>query len=260
MQAASAVELIMEAGFMFDNVADEQEEKDCALTPAEELALAITLLGCGAAVAQEAAYKSERQGHALESVLQIHINCIAACGGQFLDAFLQRSEGATTDDSLRMTYLKSGSLGKLAAEFGASIACDDEETIRGFGEFGFNLFTYMQLVDDLRDALPADGPAMDLMQGKKTLPLVFFRNRMAEAHSAADDGIMRDNRREASADFRCQFEASGAKIFCAIVAETYLNRAKSNLTSLRYKLTTVERLERLVGTLEINPQEVLAAL
>ncbi len=51
-----------------------------------------------------------------------------------------------------MTSLKAGSLGRFAAGLGASMATDDPEIVDLCGDFGFNLFTYLQLVDDLRDA------------------------------------------------------------------------------------------------------------
>ena len=44
---AAGVEMQMEAAYMFDGVADGEEESRDELSPAEELALAITLLYCG---------------------------------------------------------------------------------------------------------------------------------------------------------------------------------------------------------------------
>ena len=47
LRAATAVELVIEASFMFDNVADQEADREHGLSASEELALAITILGCG---------------------------------------------------------------------------------------------------------------------------------------------------------------------------------------------------------------------
>ena len=47
LQAASAVELQMEAAYLFDAVADGDIQPEQGLTPAEVLALAIAILTCG---------------------------------------------------------------------------------------------------------------------------------------------------------------------------------------------------------------------
>ena len=101
-------------------------------------------------------------------------------------------DAVTASDALGMTALKAGGLGELAAVFGASLATDDTETVRLFGELGFNLFTYAQLVDDLRDAFPSQGSSSDWEQGKKTLPLLFFRNSLREKRLdvRTHDGMM----------------------------------------------------------------------
>lgn len=256
IRAATAVELIMEAGFMFDNVADDEVDTSGGITSAQELALAITLLSCGVAAAHELASSGAITGNGFQSVLQIQINSVAACAGQFLDAYLQKSENTTTEESLNMTTLKSGSIGKLAGEFSAGVACNDPDIVEKFGEFGFNLFTYLQLVDDLRDAVPSHGPATDLLQGKKTLPLVYFFNSLDNADAGSNSVMVPDDPEQPSAEFRRQFATSGSSNFCAIVAEAYLNRAKSTLSSLRDRLTSVECLERLVSSLEFTTEEI----
>lgn len=174
VQAAAAVELQMNAAYMFDNVADDECASEDGLSVAEELALAIAALSCGSAAACHTAQEAGAKKSALDRLVEFHGNFIGACGGQFLDAYMEKRDVSTTEEALNMTFRKSGSLGRFAATFGAGIATDDQLILGLLGEFGFNLFTYLQLIDDLRDACPADGLMRDLMQGKKTVPLVFF--------------------------------------------------------------------------------------
>ena len=144
-----------------------------------------------------------------------------------------------------MTFLKSGSLGRFAAEFGALLATGDPETIRIFGDFGFNLTTYLQLVDDVADACPNGHGDGDIAQGKKTLPLVFFHNSLLQSHP--EDGGIAASRQNTLV--REEFEESGAADFGAIVAEAFLNRAKSNLANLHGRVKETNGLEEYVDSL-----------
>lgn len=262
IRAAVAVEIHMQSAYMFDNIADCDLDPGCDLSPAEELALAIGLLSCGQATVCEAAYAAGLCGTRLQSLLRLTSDCASACcAGQFLDAHLERRPRTTTDEALKMTSSKAGSFGRFAASLGASMATDDEELLRTCGDLGFNLFTYFQLLDDLRDACLPEGQQSDLMRHKKTLPVVFFQNSLAER--CADglssimplDGVFRNSRELIQA-----FKASEAQCFCAIVAEAFLNRARSNLSAIKKRAATVGNLERFICSFEINPKEVVACL
>ncbi len=259
IQAAVAVELHMQAAYMFDNVADHDKGPDNDLSPAEELALAIGLLSCGQATTAEAAYAAGKHGSDLRLLLQWTGHCASCCcAGQFLDAHLEKRHSATTEEALKMTSFKAGSLGRFATGLGASIATDDPDVVSLCGEFGFNLFTYLQLIDDLRDACPAQDSQRDIMRHKKTLPLVFFHNSLIEEHSGVVCSIIPSKVCEgAKASTWQRFESSGALVFGAITAEAFLNRAKSNLADIKNRLGTVGELERFVRSFEISPQEVV---
>ncbi len=256
LKGAAAVEMEAEAAFMFDAVADRQTDPD-GLDPAEELALAIALLNCGAAVACEAVGLAGNDGCGHEALLLVHGSYAQAAAGQFLDARLPGEVAVTTDDALRMTALKGGSLGRLAAGLGAALATTDRKIVALCSEFGANLFTYLQLVDDLRDAFPEEGEALDLLQRKMTVPLVFWYNSLPHAQSLHGSGIIAE-RRSPGPELREQFRASGAELFGAIVAEAYLNKARENLAALKGLLCRVERLEHLVHSVQIFPGNLAA--
>ena len=260
IQAAVAVELHMQAAYMFDNVADRDRGPSDDLSPAEELALAIGLLSCGQAAAGEVAYTAGLDDSGLRLLLQWSRKCASSCcAGQFLDAYLEKRSLATTEEALKMTSLKAGSLGRFATGLGARVATEDPEIVSLCGEFGFNLFTYFQLADDLRDACPAQDLQRDLTRHKKTLPLVFFHNSLAERNPGVVCSIIPPEAwGKTGADVCQEFEASGARIFGAIVAEAFLNRAKSNLAGIKSRLGTVGNLEYFVRSFEISPQEVIA--
>jgi geranylgeranyl pyrophosphate synthase len=249
----------MQAAYLFDNVADQDKSRSDDLTSAEELALAIGLLSCGQSALYEAAFAAGRHGAGLRSLLRWAGDCAVKCSnGQFLDAHLEKQTMVTTEEALSMTSLKAGSLGRFAAGLGASMATDDSDIVDLSGEFGFNLFTYLQLVDDLRDACEANGLQGDLMQHKKTLPVVFFHNSLTRSNPEVDCCIIpSEESQEAKADTWQGFESSGSRLFGAIAAEAFLNRAKSALAGIKDRVGTVENLERILRSFEITPQEVV---
>jgi geranylgeranyl pyrophosphate synthase len=259
IQAAAAVELHMQAAYLFDHVADHDESPNDGLTPAQELAVAIALLNCGQSVMHEAAFSAGLSGPALRSLLHWAADCARkCCTGQFLDAYLEKQPSATVDESLKMTSLKAGSLGRFAAGLGARMATVDPDVVEMCGDFGFNLFTYFQLLDDLRDASPEDGMRRDLAQHKKTLPVVFFCNSQAERNRGVGCSIIpQETRNVAAPDTAQDFDSAGTRVFGAVVAEVFLNRAKTRLTEIKSRLGTVGNLECVVRPFEISPQEVV---
>ena len=178
---------------MFDHVGDQEVDPQYGISPAEELALAIALLSIGIAAAYRAEHELCPSGLSTEYPLRtFFLSFVNACAGQFLDTRMGMSESASADDALNMTSLKSGSLGRLVAGFGASLGTNDPDVIAKFEEFGFNLFTYLQLIDDIRDASSPDGGDSDLTRNKKTIPLVFFYNALADVRTGKDDATIPD--------------------------------------------------------------------
>jgi len=255
--AAAAVELQMGAASIFDDVADRDVAANGGPTPAEAIPLAITLLSCGSAAACRAVQHLATDEARQRSLMHFYRDSVASCGGQFLDARFETQEAITVEDALEMTSMKSGSLGRFAAAFSASIAETDEEMAGAFGDFGFDLFTYAQLVDDVRDAFAQAAGTSDLSRNKKTVPLVFFRSqRTREGRSRAKMGALPDG---VSGHPRQEVHRSEAHLYGAIVAEAYLNRAKRRLARLKARHLAVQGLERLVQSLEFSPQATIAA-
>lgn len=235
--AAAAVELQMESASLFDDIADRPDRG----ARAEDLALAIALLTAGTAAAAEATSEADDPPDAMR-----HFGRATgrACAGQFLDAALGRRGGATLEESLRMTGLKSGSLGTFAAGFAARLAGADAEGTAMFEQFGCNLFTFAQLVDDQRDAF-APGAVSDLALDKATLPVVYHLRCVANRPSEIDSDA---------------YDSSAASAFTAILALTYLGRARSELHLLEQRGYASGVLGRLLASMESDAAETLGAV
>ena len=91
-----------------------------------------------------------------------------------------------------------------------------------------------------------------------TVPLVFFYNNCFKA-SDPEPGASATRDPGLDGSVREQFELSGARAFCAIVATAFLNRARDDLADLRREHGNVDRLEDLVDSLEVTAEPILAA-
>lgn len=251
---AASVELQMEAANLLDNLADEGGGSDAVDDYALELALAITLLECGASTACQSFHNPGSHRKGIEAVREAHMACVEACGGQYLDATLASCDSASTDQALEMTCLKSGGLGRFAAGLGARAATKDSHLVSLFESLGFNAFTFAQLVDDLRDACHSGAPGDDLSNSKKTVPLAFFSNdrlsvtRTHERCTMTAEGPQTWN----------AYAHSAGHLFGAVVAEAFLARTKATLAHLKDQRCEVDHLEDFVRRLEGDFHAALA--
>lgn len=236
--AAAAVELLMQSASVFDDISDGQ----AGGSHAEDLALALALLTAGTATASEATSCSPDPVGAMRHF------CVAsgeACAGQFLDARLERRGSATADESLEMTRLKSGSLGRFAAGFAARLAGAEPEALDMFERFASDLFSFAQLVDDQRDARPPVGDS-DLARSKATLPVVFYLR-------GASDAML--SRQTCDA-----YLSSGASTYTAIIALAYLARARAELRLLADRGYAIADLGRVLESVDSSAAETLGAV
>lgn len=251
ISGAAAVEMCMEAAFMFDSIADQDRDDIHTLSYPEELALALTLTSCGSSKATEAALLSGMD--CSKALSHFFVSFSSASAGQFLDAAFEKSGRVSIKKALSMTLLKSGSLGEFSSGFGASIATEDTRMIKLFNLFGFNLLTYMQLVDDLKDALQPSGQKSDLLRRKKTVPTVFFLESPENGSHPENDIMPKTSNFDGLLK---SFDDSGARLFTAVVAEMYLNKSKSNLSDLAGLGVNTKDLENFVKSVEFTPEEL----
>jgi geranylgeranyl pyrophosphate synthase len=251
--AAAAVELQTQAAFLFDNVADFELLDDVGY--GAELALAIALSECASCVACEALSISELAGSAgRDALISFHRSCVGACAGQLLDALFEGRDDVTAREALEMTLFKSGNFGRLAAGFGARLAAADAEVVADLEELGRSLFTFAQLIDDLRDACSTDLDD-DWARGKKTVPLAFFHERCECPLLPSNHDMMRLSR-----DARHRYRTGEAPLFGALVAEAFFERARRTLERLRGKPCKVMELDRLVESLDRSFSSVLRSI
>jgi len=89
----------------------------------------------------------------------------------------------TIEEYFIMCRLKTGSLARLAAEIGAYAAGAAEETARKFGEAAEKLGIGFQILDDVKNlttGIPGKMRGDDVVEGKKSLPVLLFLTKFPE--------------------------------------------------------------------------------
>jgi geranylgeranyl diphosphate synthase, type I len=104
--------------------------------------------------------------------------CVALCEGQYLDIWMAEHDDALSVDLyFDMIGRKTAALIAASIEAGAVLATEDEEVIRRYRNFGWDLGIAFQLNDDLlgiwgRELSTGKEPT-DVPRKKKTLPVIY---------------------------------------------------------------------------------------
>ena len=127
--------------------------------------------------------------------------------GQLNEHFMSNQWGQTREQYMERIYKKTGSLFATAAESGALLSGADEGTVRAIREFGSNLGTAFQVVDDILDfegtAAEIGKPVgSDLASGVLTLPALLLVERYPEKNPvvAVCEGVDREANLEQAVD------------------------------------------------------------
>ena len=104
--------------------------------------------------------------------------CVALTEGQYLDMSFEERLDVTVEEYLRMIQGKTAALMGLSAKLGALLAGAPAKVIGHFHRFGERLGVAFQIEDDILgiwgdEALTGKSAASDILQKKKTLPVVY---------------------------------------------------------------------------------------
>ena len=105
--------------------------------------------------------------------------------GQATDIFWHRNISFVpeTDEYYVMCSMKTGSLARFSAELGAYAAGAPEEAARQFGEAAEKLGIGFQILDDVKnltEGIPGKNRGDDIVEGKKSLPVLLYLNKFPE--------------------------------------------------------------------------------
>jgi len=176
--------------------------------------------------------------------------CLALCEGQYLDIWMaEHDDGLSVELYFDMIGRKTAALIAASIEAGAVLATEDEEVIRRYRAFGWDLGIAFQLNDDL---LGIWGPQhstgkepTDVPRKKKTLPVIYAYEHATPADRARLVGLYANGalNPEHIAEIVAILERAGARDYTRDQALLHRDRALASLDA--------------AGTIEREPRERL---
>ncbi len=172
--AAAAIEMLMAAGDLMDDVQDGEGpdvyDRHTVGEALEVISLLLLLCHRQIAMVAEVGIPPTRVLRALRTLDELGILAIR---GQDLDVRLESATGVSTELALECTQLKAASLTRCATEIGAVLGTDEEEIVTLLARFGWHFGVVAQLMNDISAVWPNNDTKSDLRLRKKTLPVVF---------------------------------------------------------------------------------------
>lgn len=176
---------------------------------------------------EELGVSAERIFHAGKLLDQ---TCLSLCEGQYTDLQFQDQSEVTLSEYQLMIKNKTASAFRCAFEMGAVIAEGRSVRSEIFGSIGIELGLAYQIIDDVLDIWggveTGKQIAIDLQQGKKSLPIVYGLNH----HDSRQSEILRDfynnDLQESNiAEVVSLLNSIGAREFCMDQAELHWDKA-----------------------------------
>jgi geranylgeranyl pyrophosphate synthase len=243
LPAAAALQLLMAAGDVFDDVedADSSESLSARYGSAIALNVANTLI-----TVAEAAF-TRLKGRGVDDCIIVRamdvVNsyCTTACAGQHLDLSLTSRIDVSEDIYIRVTSMKSASQVECACHIGALLATADQELINTFTIFGHNLGMAAQIANDIQGI----NRGSDIVKQKITLPVIYaLTQAQGEARNQLELAFRKPYEHVLDlAQIRDLLFRTGAIHYAMIKMESYKQRALDTLSEAEGAGVSVEHLK-----------------
>jgi geranylgeranyl diphosphate synthase type I len=183
LPAAAAVELVHNFSLVHDDIEDNSDKRRGRTTVWKKWGLAQgTNAGDGLFVLSNLALTDLEAGYPAPIILRaakiLHATCLDLTRGQFLDISYEDRTDLTVDDYWPMVSGKTAALIAACCHLGALFGGADEARQEAYRAFGHYLGLAFQVQDDILgiwgdEALTGKSAASDLVEGKKSLPVLF---------------------------------------------------------------------------------------
>ncbi|MFC2017139.1 polyprenyl synthetase family protein [Chloroflexota bacterium] len=243
LPAAAALQFLMAAGDVFDDVEDADSSE--SLSSKYGLAVATNVATTLLILAERAIGQLKAKG--VEDCIIIRVMKMVnsfyttACAGQHLDLSLT-SEMATSEDIyLQVIGMKSASQIECACHIGALLAEASQQLIHTFAMFGHNVGMVAQISNDIQGITRG----RDLMKRKITMPIIYAltqtggqtRNRLESIFFKQSESTLDP------AQIRSLLFRIGAMHYATVKMEFYRQRASDILAEVEQAGASVKRLK-----------------
>jgi geranylgeranyl diphosphate synthase type I len=234
---AVAIELIHNFSLLHDDIIDQDRERRHRTTAWAEFGVGPAIIA-GDALATLALQimLEDPTPERVAATVSLATATQAMIAGQADDMAFESRSSVSVEECIRMEEGKTGALLACAASLGAMLAGAPKDVVDALFEFGANLGTAFQAVDDMlgiwgEPAVTGKPVGSDLLRGKKTLPVATALERDDEAsvflRSILDGDVGEEQVRQAAellveTGVRSEVSAYAERHLCRAVAA--LNR------------------------------------
>jgi len=183
LPAAAAVELVHNFSLVHDDIEDNSDKRRGRTTVWKKWGIPQgTNSGDGLFVLSNLAIMDLEKNHPAPIVLKaatiLHQACLDLTRGQFLDISYEKRDDLIVEDYWSMISGKTGALLAACCHIGALLGGADEGRQEAYRSFGRHLGLAFQVQDDILgiwgdEALTGKSTASDLLEGKKSLPVLY---------------------------------------------------------------------------------------
>ena len=243
LPAAAAVQLLMAAGDVFDDIedADSSESLSARYGPAIAINVANTLIAMGETAITRLKGRDVADSTIVHVMEIVNSYCTTACAGQHLDLSLVSKMDISEDLYIRIIGMKSASQIECACHIGALLATDNKHLISTFAMFGHNLGMAAQITNDIQGITRGS----DILKHKITLPVIYALTQ-AEGETSNKLVIAFGQQSETVSDptqIRDLLFSTGAIYYATVKMESYKQRALDTLPKAKKAGANVERLK-----------------
>jgi geranylgeranyl pyrophosphate synthase len=243
LPAAAALQLLMAAGDVFDDIedADSSESLSARYGPAIAINVANTLITMGEAAITRLKARGVEDCIIVRVMDVVNSYCTTACAGQHLDLSLASKMDVSEDIYVRVTGMKSASQVECACHIGALLATDNKYLIGTFAMFGHNLGMAAQITNDILGITHGS----DILKHKMTLPVIYTLTQTAgKARNQLELTFSKQSVPMLDAtQIRDLLFRTGAIHYAMIKMESYKQRALDTLSKAERAGARVERLK-----------------
>jgi geranylgeranyl diphosphate synthase type I len=236
LPAAAAVELVHNFSLVHDDIEDNSDKRRGRTTVWKKWGLAQgTNAGDGLFVLSNLALADLEAAYPAPTVLRaakiLHQTCLELTCGQFLDISYEDRTDLTVNDYWPMVSGKTAALLSACCHLGALLGGADEPRQEAYRAFGHYLGLAFQVQDDILgiwgdEALTGKSAASDLVEGKKSLPVLFGLEKNGEFAKRWRQGPIRADEVQALANL---LETESARTSAQDAAREMTDLALENL-------------------------------
>lgn len=242
LPAAAALQLLMTAGDIFDDVEDADSSE--SISARYGSAIAINVANTLITTAEAAITRLKVKGVADHTIVRImdvaNSYCTTACAGQHLDLSLASRTDVSEDLYVRVIGMKSASQVECACHVGALLATANQELIDTFTIFGHNLGMAAQITNDIQGITNGS----DIVKQKITLPVIYALSQAeGEARKKLEDTFGKQHEKMADPkQIKGLLFSSGAIHFATVKMELYKQQAMDTLLKAEEAGANIEHL------------------